>query len=125
MRTAKERNATPYIAFKVNAKLDPKADAKLKPGGEGPEDNSVEGGKMWNAMWHFYNLNRASFLDHYHKRSNVESTFSMIKAKFGDSLRSKGDVSMENELLCKILCHNICVLVMSIHELGIEPMLGE
>ena len=48
-------------------------------------------------MFHFFSLNRDEFLRHYHKRSNVESTFSMIKAKFGDSVRSKTDVAMKNE----------------------------
>ena len=33
----------------------------------------------------------------YHKRSNVESTFSMIKAKFRDHVRSKTPVAMVNE----------------------------
>ena len=37
-------------------------------------------------MFHLYNPNRDEFLSHYHKRSNVETTFSMIKAKFGDHL---------------------------------------
>jgi len=54
------------------------------------------------------NFNRAEFLQHYHKRSNVESTFSMIEAKFCDHVRSKTDVAMVNEVLCKIVCHNIC-----------------
>ena len=27
---------------------------------------------------------------------------------------------MVNEALCKILCHNICCLIQSIYELGIE-----
>jgi len=38
---------------------------------------------LWNYMWAYYNYNRAEFLNHYHKRSNVESVFSMIKTKFG------------------------------------------
>jgi len=61
------------------------------------------------------------FKSHYHKRSNVETTFSMIQGKFGGSLRSKSYQAQENELLCKILCHNICCLIQSIYELGIEP----
>jgi hypothetical protein len=44
---------------------------------------------------------------HYHKRSNVESTFSAIKRKFGDSVMSKTDAAMANEVLCKVLCHNL------------------
>ena len=60
-------------------------------------------------------------MEHYHSRSNVESTISMIKAKFGDSIRSKSDIAQVNETLCKILGHNLCVLIQAIHELGIEP----
>jgi transposase len=56
------------------------------------------------------------------KRSNVESTFSMIKAKFRDHVRSKTDVAMVNEVLCKIICHNICCLIQESHELGISAV---
>jgi len=70
-------------------------------------------------MFHYFQFRRDEFLAHYHKRSNVESTFSMIKAKFGDHLRSKADVAMVNEVLCKIICHNICCLIQEAHELGI------
>jgi hypothetical protein len=28
---------------------------------------------------------------------------------------------MVNEVLAKVLCHNVCVLIQAIHELGIEP----
>ena len=31
------------------------------------------------------------------------------------------DVAMTNEVLCKILCHNICCLIQAMYELGIEP----
>jgi len=65
---------------------------------------------------------REEFLQHYHKRSNVESTFSMLKRKFGDSLRSKTDTALVNETLCKIRCHNLVVLIHEMHELGIEPV---
>jgi hypothetical protein len=45
----------------------------------------------------------------------------MIKAKFGDALRSKTDVAQVNELLCNVLCHNLCMLIQSLYELGIVP----
>ena len=64
-------------------------------------------------------FNREQFAAHYHKRSNVESTFSMIKAKFRDHVRSKTDVAMVNEVLAKVVCHNICVLIQESYELGI------
>jgi hypothetical protein len=45
----------------------------------------------------------------------------MIKMKFGGTVRSKTLVAQVNEVLCKVLCHNICVLIQSIYELGLEP----
>jgi transposase len=92
--------ATPYIAFK--------------------SIHTGRGGGLWSKMYHLYQFNRVEFLSHYHKRSNVESTFSMIKAKFRDHVRSKTDVAMVNEVLCKIICHNICCLIQESHELGID-----
>jgi len=73
-------------------------------------------------MGHYFNFRKQEFLKHDHKRSNVESTFSMMNHKFGDSLRSKMDVAMVNETLCKILFHNLAVLVHEICELGIDPV---
>jgi len=61
---------------------------------------------------------------HYHKRSNVETAYSMIKAKFGGSVRAKTPVAQVNEVLAKVLCHNICVLIQSIYELGIAATFG-
>jgi transposase len=78
-------------------------------------------GGAWGKMYGYFMYRREEFLTRYHKRSNVETTFSMIKRKFGDSLRSKTDVAMVNETLCKILAHNLVVLIHEIHELGIEP----
>ena len=78
-------------------------------------------GGLFEKMYHLYELDRDDYLGHYHKRSNVESSCSMVRAKFGDSVRSKTDVAMKNEALCKIVCHNICCLVQSMYELGIDP----
>ena len=73
-------------------------------------------------MFHYFQYRREDFLAHYHKRSNVESVFSMIKAKFRDHVRSKSDVSMVNEVLCKIVCHNICCLIHESCELVIDTV---
>lgn len=51
----------------------------------------------------------------------METTFSMIKAKFGTRIRSKTTAAQLNEVLCKVLAHNLCCLVQSMYELGIEP----
>jgi transposase len=98
--------AIPYIPFKSYSK-----------GNQGNHGFD----SLWDKMWHFYSFNHEAFLQHYHKRSNVETTFSMIKSKFGGSVRSKSPVAQVNEVLCKVLCHNICVLIQSIYELGLEP----
>ena len=77
-------------------------------------------GRLWRKMFHYFQLNQDDFLAHYHARSNVETTFSMIKAKFSDLVRSKDSVAQENELLLKILCHNIVVLIHESFELNID-----
>jgi transposase len=86
------------------------------------KSNSVQGeaGSLWEKMFFYYQFRREEFLKHYHQRSNAESTFSMVKAKFRDHVRSKTDVAMRNEVLCKFLCHNIVVVHQSQIELGIE-----
>jgi transposase len=96
-----KHGAIPYIPFKSNSQLD-------------------GNGALWARIYHFYNFQRDEFLTHYHKRSNVETTFSMIKAKFGERLRSKTETAQINEALCKVLAHNLCVVIQSIYELGIE-----
>jgi transposase len=95
--------ATPFIAFQDNMRA-PKAD-----------------GSMWTKMAGYFQYHRDDFLEHYHQRSNIETTFSMIKRKFDEGLRSRTDPAMRNEVLCKILCHNIVVVIHEIEELGIDP----
>jgi transposase len=95
--------AAPYIMFKANT-----------TGGVGG---------LFKKMFHYFQFKREDFLAHYHKRSNVELSIMMVKSKFGDSVRSKTDIAAKNEVLCKILCHNICCLISAMYELGIEPIL--
>jgi transposase len=91
------------------------------------KSNSVAGESqsIWEKMFLFYNLHRESFLKKYHQRSNIESTFAMVKAKFDDSVRSKSDVAMRNEVYCKFLAHNLCVVHQSMIELGIDGLFWE
>jgi transposase len=99
--------AVPLVPFKSNAK--------------GTSPYCKRGLGIWARMFHYYSYNRDDFMKHYHRRSDVETTFSMIKAKFGPALRSKTPVAQVNELLCKVLCHNLCCLVQSVYELRVEP----
>ena len=99
-------NGTPYIPFKSYSK-----------GSQGCKPFDA----LWHRMWYYYNFNREAFLQHYHKRSNAETAYSMIKMKFGAMVRAKTPIAQVNEVLCKVLCHNICVLIQSTCELGLEP----
>jgi transposase len=79
-----------------------------------------KGSMVWRKMFLFFTEHQDEFLEHYHKRSNVESTFSMIKRKFDHKLSTKKDNAQVNEILMKILCHNLSVLVHESINLGIE-----
>jgi transposase len=104
LQVVSDIGATPYIPFKNNA--------------------TGESGGLWAKCFHYFNLHRDEFLTHYHVRSNAESTFSMLKRTLGDSLRSKTDAALKNELLCNVIAHNIRCLVQAMYELGINPTFG-
>jgi hypothetical protein len=106
-KAVEQLGRTPFVPFKKNT---------LEPT---PEEDTT-----WAKMYYYFMYNRLHFMEHYHMRSNVESALFMIKGKFGDSLRSKSDGGQANDVLCKVLRHNISCLVEAIHELGIEPTLG-
>ncbi|MCI4318125.1 MAG: transposase, partial [Thermoplasmata archaeon] len=75
--------------------------------------------RAWtNAFW-FYQEHYAEFEAKYHQRSNVESVFSAIKRKFGETLRSKAPTAQTNELLCKILAYNITCVILGMFEIGV------
>ena len=40
----------------------------------------------------------------------------------GSAVRSKSDTGQINEVLCKVLAHNICVLIQAMHALKIHPV---
>ena len=76
---------------------------------------------LWDRLLRLYRDNKPKFMYHYSKRNNVESTFFMIKRKFGETIRAKTPVAQSNEVLAKVLCHNICCLIQGIFEIGLEP----
>ncbi len=84
-------------------------------------NSRAEGSAAWRRMYGLFLYKQPEFLAHYHKRSNVESTFSAMKRKFGPAVRSKNPTAQINEVLCKALCFNLSVLVHAMHELGIDP----
>ncbi len=104
LQTVVDHNAMPYIPFKVNSASEL---AQGKNRTHGKKKNWQRKSALWRQMYHYYEFNQSWFMQQYHKRSNVETTFHMIKSKFGDSLRSKTTTAQTNEALCKVLCHNI------------------
>lgn len=100
--TAQAIDAHALIPFKENAK-------GLSPS------------PAWKKAFHYFQLQRDEFEARYHKRSNVESTFSSIKRKFGETLKSKNRIAQENELLAKVIAYNITILIHEMHENGIDP----
>lgn len=94
---------TAFIAFKKNA------------------TGTTKGSALWKKMYHYFQLNRDDFMEHYHKRSNIEATNAAIKRKFGETLKSKNSIAQINELLAKIVAYNLTVVIHEMHESGIEP----
>lgn len=86
-------NAFPLIPFKRNAKS---------------QARRVQG---WNSLFHYFKKNNEEFMQRYHQRSNAESGFSMIKARFNPYVRARNIVGQTNEILAKIVAHNLCVLI--------------
>ncbi len=91
-----EMNATSYIPFKSNS----------NPNKKSP--------KIWTQMYNYFNENREEFMEKYHKRSNVETTFAMVKMRLGEFLRCKNFESKRNELMVKLIVHNLTCLITQI-----------
>jgi len=94
--------AMPYIPFKSNV------------------TGKSGGSPTWAKMYKMFAEKYIEFAEHYHKRSNVETCFAMIKRKFGDACRCRSGRSQNNEIRCKVLAHNLVVLIHEIFELKIE-----
>ena len=103
MDFAAEKDVTPFIMFRDNATT---------------TNTRCEN---WDKLLHMLRFHRREFMKAYHKRSNVEATFSAIKRVFGDFVRSKNKTAQVNEILLKIICHNLRQVIFAMFELGIAP----
>lgn len=99
-------------------RLQPRADIPFKVGSTG------EGPALWRKMWGLFVYKQAEWAAAYHARSQVETVFSMVKAKFGANVLAKSLTAQKNEVLAKILAHNICRLVHCLHEFGVAAEFG-
>ena len=86
--------AVPYIPFRSNQ--------TGRPMGAGP---------IYRKMWNLFQHNPDIFEEHYHRRSNIESTIASLKRKFGEANRSRNPVALVNETLSKLIAYNITVLI--------------
>jgi transposase len=91
-----------FIPFKVNAVVNPKA-------------------PVWSRHLVEFQLHQERFLAHYHRRSNVETIFHMVKARFGASVASRLPTAQVNEVLAMCVAHNLCCLVKAIFTAGLAP----
>lgn len=56
-------------------------------------------------------------------RGTIHLKFERINSQAGTLKADEGSKSLTgqiNEALCKVLCHNLCVVIQSVRELGIE-----
>lgn len=106
--TAAAVGATAYIAFKENSRA-------TRRGGSGTPS------PLWRKMFHLFQADPEGFNSHYRKRENVESVFSAIKKKLGETLNSRDPTAQVNELLCKVLAYDITVLIHEMYEHRVVP----
>jgi hypothetical protein len=100
----------PYIMFRENSR--------------GRSKHRADHAPWWKKMWHLLQSNPTEFLAHYYRRENAEATFAAIKKKLGETLSSRDPTAQVNELLCKVLVHNIQILIQASFERGI-PLPGK
>ena len=114
LAAVEQAGGTPYVPFRGQL-----------PAMQGPMPGLEDGVSIFRKMQYLFAYQRDTFLAEYHKGSNVECTFSMIKRKFGGHLRSKSETGQVNEILCKVIAHNLCVPIACVHEMGMAmPELG-
>jgi transposase len=80
-----------------------------------------KGSPAYHKMFLFFTYHRDKFDEHYRDRANVEVTFGAIKQKIGETIMSRNFNAQVNELLCKLIAHNITMLVQAMYGLGVLP----
>lgn len=101
-----EMGIVPFIPFQDRNKADPRCEP-------------------WTRAFCQFWFDKADWLPLYHRRSNVESTFSSLKQVFGPTLRSRNPDALVNETLCKCIAHNLRCLIRAIFCAKFELKLWE
>jgi len=94
VKIASELGCTPYLTPKKNNRSEPE-----------------QKGSLWNENIDRYREGSEEDAERFGQRKQIETTFSMIKLRFGKELGSKTFQAQINEALCLAICHNLRVLI--------------
>jgi len=97
----RELGATPYIYFR--------------------ENQTGESSPILEEAYGEYLEDITGWFREYAKRSAVETAFSMLKANFGGSTQAMTDATIRNEVLVKVVGHNILLLINGIMQYRMWP----
>ncbi len=78
------------------------------------KDVRVRGFDAMGKMLRWHRDNPDEFLSIYHKRSNVEATFSSMKRRFSSTLSTRKFATQKIELCFFVLCYNIHILAAAV-----------
>jgi len=95
---AQELGLVAYIPFKSNS------------------TGKSKGHRAWGHMFKAFKEHFDDYMKRYHRRSNAETVFHMLKTRFGASLSTKSLQANAIELKIRAICHNICVLIQEMYE---------
>lgn len=118
--TVREAVADKAYAGKANFEAVDKVGGQFFPAFKSNATGAIGG--SFEKAFHYFNFKRDEYLAHYHQCSNVETTVSMVKRKFGESVKAKNEMAQKNEVYAKFVCHNVCVLIAEMYALGISAI---
>ena len=78
----------------------------------------------WERAYHYFHLHHEQFRKRYHRRSISETGIGMTKKRFGGFVRGRTLTAQFNEVLCKVLAHNICCLITAMYEWDLDLSFG-
>ena len=93
----------PFIPFKSNSQ---------RSSGTTPQ--------IWKKMFDHFHKNHEDYLKHYHQRSNIESSFAMLKKRFNNHVSTKSIETQTVEVKIKVLCMNLSILIQELFEQDIN-----
>ena len=75
----------------------------------------------WAGAYRMFADNFDEWFPTYHRRSLSETAFSTVKRLLSETIRSKTPIAQINEMLLKVLAHNIIVLIRAIFVMDLHP----